>query len=141
MLTVEQSSQLWDLIRKEGCLFYNPYPGVVNAVSRLHQLVDVFAVTAPMKKSPRWTSDRDQWCEEVLGIPFERMVHTKAKYIFSGDMLVDDKPQNIEEWAEEHAGVPVLWTQPYNKNHHFNPAIERRVVRTNSWEDIIAYCL
>jgi len=68
------------------------------------------------------------------------MVHTHAKYTFFGKMLIDDKPQNIDEWAKEHYhnhGVPVLWSQPYNTAHVFEPGINYRVVRTNSWNEVV----
>ena len=66
------------------------------------------------------------------------MVHTKAKYVFYGSMLVDDKPSNVEEWAAEHLdGVPVMWSQPYNSGHRFPQGVNHRVVRTDSWEDLV----
>jgi hypothetical protein len=39
-----------------------------------------------------------------------------AKYVFSGEMLIDDKPETVERWCREHPnGRGVLWDQPYNR--------------------------
>lgn len=93
-----------------------PYPGAVEGMRMLAEVADVYVVTTYLHSAPTWVYDRDRWIMEHFAIPKGRMVHVQSKYIFSGAGLIDDKPQNVIEWQDEHPeGKGVLWRQPYNE--------------------------
>ena len=135
----------WQKIGQPGlCRNLVPYPGAVEGIDAIREIGDIFCVTSYLHDAPQWVHERDQALEEHFGIARSQMVHTKSKFVFHGDMLVDDKPRNIEEWAAEHlsrGGVPVLWSQPYNAAHVLPESIRARTVRTCNWWDLRYVCV
>ena len=115
-----------------------PYRNTYDGLRNLIDVADVYIVTSPLSSCRTWASDRERWLHEYFGIPRSRVIHTSAKYTFAGDMLIDDKPQHVEEWAAEHQnGIPVLWAQPYAKLEHIErDDLRARVIRTDSWVEI-----
>ncbi len=116
-----------------------PYPDALVGLPKLMEVADVYCVTSYLHDAVSWVHERDQCLYEHFKIPRDKMVHTRAKHVFSGAMLIDDKPKNIEEWAMEYVmGIPVLWEHPYNVGHALDPRIAHRVVRTSSWDEIVS---
>ncbi len=112
-----------------------PYAGAVEGMARLAEVAEVFVVTSYLHAASTWVHERDAWIMEHFNIPRSRMVHTPAKYVFFGAALIDDKPQNIDEWqAEFPEGAGILWAQPYNAGH---PAR----FRTSSWQEAVRIVL
>lgn len=109
-----------------------PLPGAVDGIALLSERFDVYVVTSYLHDAETWVHERDAWVMEHFKISKSRMVHTRAKYVFHGVALIDDKPQNIDEWQEEFPdGVGILWAQPYNAGH---PAR----YRTGDWREAVA---
>lgn len=138
----EDAAMLPELWRRAGepgfCRRLVPYPGAVEGVAALRSAgADIFVVTSPLHDAATWTHDREKWLEERFGIPRRRVNHVHEKYTFSGSMLVDDKPENIELWAREHAGVGVLWHQSWNADHVFRHPTRASTVRSNSWDSVL----
>lgn len=85
-------------------------------VEELFRLSDVFVVTSPMNLSPTWAWEREQWLMEHFGIPSHKVIHTSAKHVCLGDVLIDDRPANVDRWQRAHpTGVGLLWDAPYNR--------------------------
>lgn len=111
------------------------YPEAVDGMRLLGEVAEVYVITTYLRSAPTWVHDRDKWIMERFGIGKKRMVHTAAKHVFSGAALVDDKPQNVEEWQAEHEGLGVLWRQPYNEvvklgdNIHYD---------ARTWEEVVS---
>ena len=102
----------------------------VEGVARLREHADIYIVTSPMNHVPTWTHEREQWLKAHFGIEPKKVVHTSAKYICRGDVLVDDRPSNIEAWEAEHPdGVGLLWDQPYNRDDDAG-------VRVRTWAQV-----
>ena len=94
-----------------------PLPGAVEGMRRLQEVAEVYIVTSPMNHNPTWTHERVLSLMEHFGIHHKKIVHTSAKYLCVGDVLVDDRPSNIEAWEAEHLnGTGLLWDQPYNRD-------------------------
>lgn len=132
-------AELWTRIGAYGvCRTLAPYPGAVEGVRALAEVAHVYAVTAPLSANPQWTSEREAWLAQHFAIPRNMVVHTAAKYLIGGAILVDDKPAHVEEWAREHErGTPVLWEHPYTARHTFPHDVRYRVVRTRDWEALL----
>ncbi len=130
--------RLWDRMGEPGvCANLEPYPGAVEGMRALSEVADVYVVTSYLHNGKQWVHERDGWVMQHFGIPRSKMVHTRAKHIFSGAMLVDDKPANVADWALENPhGVPVLWLMPYNDKHQFPDGIRDHVLRTRSWPEL-----
>jgi 5'(3')-deoxyribonucleotidase len=136
----EMLEPFWERIGKPGlCGSLVPLDGAVDGVRALSEVADVYVVTSYLRGAVQWVHERDGWLLEHFGIPHARMVYTKAKYTFHGYMLVDDKPDNVSEWTNEHpTGVPVLWSQPYNLATVFHQNIDYRIVRTSDWTQLVS---
>jgi len=117
-LTPEQSSRMKRAIGEHEHFARSlaVYPGAVAGVAELQRIADVYIVTSPWNSNPTWTHDREQWLVEHFGIPPSRVVHTSAKHLVRGDMLVDDKTSTLVEWEREHpTGIPIQWMTPHNE--------------------------
>jgi 5'(3')-deoxyribonucleotidase len=124
-------NEFWKRCGEPGwCRNLKPYDGAQDGVKALAKVADIYIVTSPLHSGPQWTHEREAWLWEHFGIPRSRVIHTAAKYTFAGDMLVDDKPEHVEKWSDEHRGVPVLWARPYNER------ARKLMVRTNSWFEL-----
>lgn len=110
-----------------------PLPGAVEGVALLAERFEVYVVTSYLHDAETWVHERDAWVMEHFKIPRSRMVHTRAKYVFHGAALIDDKPQNVEEWrAEFPHGAGILWAQPYNAEYSAG-------YRTSDWREAIEW--
>lgn len=92
------------------------YPGAHELVTGLQAISDLYIVTSPMHHNLTWTGERERWLLKHFSIPSSKIVHTSAKYLCVGDVLIDDRPANIEAWEKEHGpkGVGLLWDASYN---------------------------
>lgn len=138
VLPEEQRPVFWARMGEPGfCRSIPPYPGAVEAVKRLEEVCDLYLVTSPLPAGPTWAHERDEWAMQHFGIPRRRIIHTSAKHMVAVSMLIDDKPQNLSEWATEHPGCPVLWRQLYNEQHGIAESIAWRVLHTDSWDEVL----
>jgi 5'(3')-deoxyribonucleotidase len=144
LLPPGKADEFWKAAGEEGSHDrLDVYPGAVKGVAALQEVADVYIVTSYLHDARTWVYERDRWIQRHFGIPRRKMVHTHAKYTFSGDMLIDDKPENIELWAQDRirardlAAVPVLWAHRYNAAHLFPGPVAMRVVRTNDWAEAV----
>lgn len=92
-------------------------PNAVEFVTELRQVAEVFIVTSPMNTNPTWVWEREQWLGKHFGFTSKQIVHTSAKHLCVGDVLIDDHPGNIEAWELAHGpkGTGLLWDAPYNR--------------------------
>lgn len=104
--------------------------GATDGVRRLQEIAEVYIVTAPWNANRTWTYEREKWLARNFGIPSSRVIHTHAKHLVTGDILVDDKTDTIRKWSETHPGTAVLWECPWNI------ADEWSGPRTNNWDDV-----
>ena len=121
----------FDAVNKVGwCRSLPAYEAALIGVPPLVESTDLFIVTSPMNHVPTWTYEREGWLHEHFGIHHKRVVHTSAKFLCIGDVLVDDRPSNIEAWEAEHpGGLGLLWDQPYNRTSTAG-------VRVSTWKQV-----
>lgn len=113
-----------------SCLTFEPYPASLNAVANLATFMDVYVVTAPMQCNVNWLREREEWLARHYGIPAERVIHTAAKHLVTGDLFIDDKPSNVRDWSRANPHqIGLLWDAPYNQ-------LERGLTRAKSWHDV-----
>ena len=128
----EVETKFYDEFKKEGwCAALPVYPGAQDGVEALRRVADVYFVTSPMH-GPHWAFERTEWLVKHFGARYDHVVHTNAKYLCKGDILVDDKWQHLNNWFGQHAdGVGILWEQPYNK--------DRWSICTNDWNVVLQH--
>jgi 5'(3')-deoxyribonucleotidase len=134
-LTKEQSSQMKRAVGSceqfARCLAV--CPGAVFGVRAIEEIADVYIVTSPFGSNPTWTHDREHWLKSNFDIPSKRVVHTAAKYLVRGDILVDDKTEALHPWMKENPGrlgPAVQWETPHNRNDDWLG------VSTNNWSEL-----
>jgi 5'-nucleotidase len=129
-----QKKNVWDIVNSVGIAArMNPLPGAVEGVKALAKVSDLYFVTAPIDTSPTWDYDRRQWLIKHFGEELgKKVLFTASKEVVAGDIFIDDKPENLEEWKKAWPhGICVLWDQPYNQNGHV------RLPRTSDWSAVV----
>ena len=97
-----------------------PFPGAIDAVSKIRELVKVNVVTAPLLYDDgtivgRWIEERSWWLIEHFGLNAKNVTFATDKSLIVGDIFIDDKPANIEMWkAKFPKKTAVLWKASYN---------------------------
>lgn len=105
-------------------------PGSQAAVERIRKTgARVYCVTSPWHSSPYWQYERTKWLSEHFGFKPSEVVSTNDKRIVAGDILVDDKLDNLTDW---HHGLPLLWDAPYNQ-------YPTHIARVTDWEQVHRY--
>jgi 5'(3')-deoxyribonucleotidase len=108
-------------------------PGAQDAVHELAKHCEIVFVTAPYKGSKTWANDRVEWVYNKFGMVGTKVISTNYKTPIDGDVFVDDKPENLQPWIEEHTGKAVLWDHPHNRNYK-HPLIKRM----SEWSELIS---
>jgi 5'(3')-deoxyribonucleotidase len=79
-----------------------------------------------------YADERIDWLMQEAGFQREEIVLTHAKYLVQGDIFIDDKLENIINWAKENNGIPVLWNAPERKyeiqEQDKNSILENKIV-------------
>jgi 5'(3')-deoxyribonucleotidase len=122
--------------RRPGwCLTMPVCTGAQNAVDRIGLRADVVYVTAPMHGAPHWMYERSLWLERQFAADPRAIVFAHDKSLVSGNVFVDDRAENVDEWAAAHPdSTALLWDAPYNR--HWVPA-GRNSMRVAAWADVI----
>lgn len=118
------------------CATMPPMPDAQNAVDRLTLRASVVYATAPMSNAPHWMHERALWLDRMFAAEPRNVVFTHDKSHVWGDVFVDDKPENVDEWASVHTGgTALLWDAPYNRT--WSPA-HQNTRRAYRWADVFA---
>ena len=79
-------------------------------------------------RNPKTTEYLVNWLA-LWGIPYDDLTllgfANKDKNVAGGDILVDDKPVNVNSYADAGIGQAILFSQPWNENAWISPAVER----------------
>jgi 5'-nucleotidase len=132
LFTEDEKKTVFAEVEKPGfCRNLEPKEGAFDAVMELRKLVDVYAVTSHFS-SPTWVYERDQWLIDLFGFKRKEIVHTSAKFLVAGEFYVDDNPDHVTKWAEEHPGaVAMLWHIPNTRKLGMDN------IRMRSWPEVI----
>lgn len=132
VLNEEQKKAVNAEIEKPGwCSRLKVAPGAQEAVRELRTMADVYPVTSPYHSVP-WVKERADWLNDLFGWKPTEIVHTGAKFLVSGDALVDDNPYHIDTWSEEHPdALAMLWDIPNTRRMPYD------LVRVSSWVEML----
>lgn len=120
--------------REKGwCLGIPAYPEAKEGLAALNSIGDVVWVTSPMPGSPHWILERTQWLRHLTGKDNPPIIFAKDKSSYPGDVFIDDRIDNVEDWAYAHqGGLPIVWDHPYNRSK-----IHPRIQRADSWGRVL----
>lgn len=75
----------------------------------------VYCVTAPFR-GPYWLAERRDWLVKRMGFDRKEIVFCYDKEIVAGDVLIDDKVDNLLNWQKAWpGGEGILFGQPWNE--------------------------
>lgn len=127
-----------EIICAEGfCRDLLPYEGATQAVKQLAKDHDVYFCTSDWRTSPTWVYDRNEWLRNYFGFTLGgKVVHTSHKHLVKGDVLIDDKPDNLTVWGTAHGTEgALLWQRPWNVS-------EAKAFHTvTSWDGVAAHLI
>lgn len=126
------SERAW---REQGwCSGIPVYPEALWAYGKLESIGKVIWVTSPMVNAPYWCHERTLWLQRYFRAELEDIILTSGKYHVWGDVLIDDKIENLEKWCKHNPqGFGILWDQPYNRA--WVPGAQ--AIRARTWEEVI----
>lgn len=116
-VSADDERYAYQLLGEPGlALHFDARDGAAKFVEDLKQRdYDVYAVTAPLSSSRTWAADRIDWLGKTVGIDRKHVVSTDDKVPVAGDVLLDDKPSNVQHWQAEYPhGLAILWREAYN---------------------------
>lgn len=94
-----------------------PYEGALDGVRKLMLIANVFFPTTSFEENSTWETDRRAWFRDHLGDEAaKRLIFTEHKHVVFGDVFVDDKTSNLQEWKKRWPGLGVLWPHPHNED-------------------------
>lgn len=107
-------------------------PGAQDAVEKLRAIGQVYAVTSPWDGHKTWCWERTEWLKEHLGFKKTEVLHVSAKQIIRGNVFIDDRPDNLTEWAKFSRinCLALLWDRPFNRSN-------RDLMRVGSWDQVL----
>ena len=102
-----------------------PVKNSQEVVKELHNLHDIYIASAAMQ-FPNSLFEKNEWLDEHFPfIPWQNRILCGHKHILNGDVLIDDRGYNLENFK----GRTLLFTSGHNV--HTNG-----FERVNSWEEI-----
>lgn len=123
-----------EMAREGFCLNMQPLPGALEAIGKLAEIGDVVIVTSPWS-SKTWAWERTEWLIRHANFRTKEIIHASAKQHVKGDILIDDKYENLVAWKRANPeGAAILWHAPYNAAVAHDP----HVWRAKTWDEVLA---
>lgn len=110
------------ICQRDFCATLAPYEHAVSGVQAMMEVADVHFVTSPWYTSPFWMHERTEWlCRQFGQTQGRKVIHTRHKHLVRGSILIEDKPNTLDEWIDAQMLVrhpepweAILWSRPYN---------------------------
>jgi 5'(3')-deoxyribonucleotidase len=127
----------WKWMKNRDWL-WKTFPAVPGAIGSINMLREQGYFIEIITSKPDWAEASvwqwiGRWRPSVDRVTIVQDGDSKAEFT-SADILVDDKPQNCEEWAASRRPA-VLFSRPHNET--YRPSVPR-IYRANSWADVRA---
>jgi 5'(3')-deoxyribonucleotidase len=127
----------WKWMKNRDWL-WKTFPAVPGAIGSINMLREQDYFIEIITSKPDWAEASvwqwmGRWRPSVDRVTIVQDGDSKAEFT-SADILVDDKPQNCEEWVASRRPA-VLFSRPHNET--YRPSVPR-IYRANSWADVRA---
>lgn len=126
---------IYGQMKEEGACFNLPVvEGAQEGMKLLREVADVVIVTSPWRGSKTWAHERELWVEHHFNVDHRDVYQCRRKARVHVDFFIDDKPQNVQEWASYHDSTQgILWATPMNRHA---PA---HLSRIGDWKEVVRY--
>lgn len=141
------------------CSSLKPIDGAKEFVNKVRNKLnlDIIFVTSPMKDSPYWHWERQQWLKEHFDVKRTELIFAKDKRYVNGITLLDDHISNILDWQRYNQTSAMLIEQPWNEDIlndclpeagidydkgvkiHYHIEERTSVHRSNNWDSIFKF--
>ncbi len=92
---------------------------------------EVVVVSSPWLNCPGWESARRNLLRREFWLQPKQFISTSDKARIRGDVFIDDKVSNVEEWSQINEGrLAILVDQPHNREN-------TTLLRLRSFEEIL----
>lgn len=123
-----------EIIRRRGFfLGLDPLPGAQEVISELLRWswkYDVYFTTAMLPKSYYTHQEKCMWLQEYFHVGEERIIFTHQKHLLRGDVMIDDKLENLKDFK----GYRIVFDQPWNRCYNgVKPFVAWRCM---NWEEV-----
>lgn len=130
-----------DFYNRRHATFYrnmSPMEGAIPGARELSKFAQVLIVSAVPYSLPNAYNEniltaKAHWIDDHM--PFigsNNLIATMRKEWVMGDILVDDKPANIEAW-QATGRIGIIYDQPWNQKVDAD-------YRAQNWSDVVTYC-
>lgn len=112
--------------------FFRTAPLVPDSVEGLRFLNERFRVliVSSATEFPRSLAEKQAWLNEHFPfITWQQMIFCGSKDSISGDVMIDDHPKNLSNFA----GQRIMFPQPHN-----NPQQVENCIRVSGWKEIMS---
>lgn len=91
--------------------------GAKAGIAKLREKHEVIFVTSPWVSCKEWEFRRRRWLKRHFKAENRDIVFTHNKALVKGDLIIDDRPKNLQEWLKANAvrGHGLLYAQSYNE--------------------------
>jgi len=131
---LERCQEAW--VEEGFCATLPLLPGSQNALDRVGLTHDIIWVTAPLLESRHWVRERTLWLQRYFGVLPEHIVFAHDKSLVGGQVMVDDRWENVEKWAQTHrGGRALLMDAPWNQQ----PLQSHNAHRVRGWAEVFPH--
>lgn len=96
-------------------------PGAKEGIQKIRDAGhDIVWLTAPYTPCYGWASERFEWLGRNFDAHYHDICIAHRKGCISGDVLIDDKPENVREWQQMNpSGRVFLYAHAFNVSEPF----------------------
>lgn len=126
--TPEEETLMWTALFKIDRMYFQLEPTpyafeIVEAAKAITPNVEILTAIPRKTTLPNAEQDKQDWIVKHFGpdlkVNFGPYSKNKWKHCKPGDVLVDDRPSNIEDWKTKAEGIAIFHEY---KNHHLTLA-------------------
>lgn len=129
----EYASEIYHMMHGSG--FFSSLEPIAGAKQAIDNMIEagheVMIVTSSGVSYPLAATEKYQWIENHFGQHMlARLVITPVKFVVSGDILIDDRPEIYRE--NEANWEHILYDQPYNRYMD-----KKRRLNWDNWQKVL----
>jgi len=99
---------------KKICSKLPVYKDAKRMFIELSEIGDVVFVTKPFKRYTNWYIERNDWLLNNFG--FNDVIYVDKKHLVNVDILIDDCPHILSDWASFTSKPSIKVERPWNKD-------------------------
>jgi 5'(3')-deoxyribonucleotidase len=93
--------------------FFLGIPPIKNsqeAIEKLLEFFDIYIVTTEYRGNQTCAYEKQKWLQIYFPKIADNIIVTKHKELVYGDILVDDRPENLQKWSDSWGGLGTVKT-------------------------------